>query len=64
MIEDKHIAVTYTDENGQGQITITVTGEQIGQTVRRRMNTLMPKARIQDITEKKGELELRPGKNK
>lgn len=67
MIEDKNILVTYADENGEQQeITIAVTGAQIGQTVRRRIETLLPKARIFDMKDKtvglgtKGQ-QLKPG---
>lgn len=60
MIADKNITVTYREGNETHQITMTVTGEQIKQTVMRRMNTLMPNAKITDITEKVGELDLKP----
>lgn len=64
MIEDKNILVTYADENGQQQeITIAVTGTQIGQTVTRRMATLLPKARIFDMKDKVVEqLASKPGR--
>ena len=47
MITDKTIQVT----TNEGQFTITITAEQIRQTVQRRMAQLMPKARITDMTE-------------
>lgn len=47
MIRDKNIQVT-TDT---GTFQITITAEQIRQTVQRRMQSLMPKARILDMTE-------------
>ena len=52
MIRDVRVKTRYRDENGKEQeITITITGDQIKQTVKRRMDTLMPKAQIIDMTE-------------
>lgn len=52
MIQDKVVKVTFDyNSTEKHTIEITITGEQIGQTVRRRMSTLMPKARLIDMTE-------------
>lgn len=50
MITDKTLQV----KTDQGTFTITITSEQLRQTAQRRMSSLMPKARILDITETDG----------
>lgn len=53
MISDKKVTVTYTnDASGDLRtIDIVITGEQIGQTVRRRVSTLLPTATIKTLAD-------------
>lgn len=47
MITDKTVRVSTSD----GEYTLTITSKQIEQTIRRRMEQLVPKARILDMHE-------------
>lgn len=51
MVRDTDVKVKFTVSGQPDEITITVTGQQIEDTVRRRMKTLMPTARITDLNE-------------
>lgn len=66
MLSDKKVTVTYTnDASGDLRtIDIVITGEQIGQTVRRRVSTLLPTATIKNLEDKQdqpAELVKQPG---
>lgn len=51
MISDKVVHV----KTDRGDYDIVITGEQLGQTVRRRIASLLPNVRILDMTETNGE---------
>lgn len=52
MVTDKNTTVTVRNKAGQTQvIEMTITSEQIVETIKRRMKTLMPTAQVIDITE-------------
>lgn len=49
MITDTKATITYTEGGKTNEIIMTVTGQQTEDTMRRRMKTLMPNARVIDI---------------
>lgn len=51
MIQDVDVKVTFTVHGKPDEIVLTMTGQQISDTMKRRMQSLMPTARITDITE-------------
>lgn len=51
MIRDVTCKIKFTVHNQPDEIDITVTGQQLEDTMRRRMKSLMPTARITDIAE-------------
>lgn len=51
MIRDVNVQITYRENGATNTITMTVTGKQIEQTIHRRMGTVMPTAKVIDLTE-------------
>lgn len=65
MITSKRFKISYIEVGTTEVKTVTmeITADQLTQTVRRRMNTLLPNVRITDITEpSENELALEPAK--
>lgn len=58
-ITDKVIIIQYESKGEQGQIEMIITADQLRQTARRRIATLLPNAKIIDMVEG-GQLELAP----
>ena len=56
MIQDKTIRVTYRNNDGTtAHVDLTISGQQMADTCRRRMNSLMPNAKVIDMTDANGD---------
>jgi hypothetical protein len=51
MLQDKTAKIKFTVHGQPDEIEMTITGDQLTETMKRRMKTLMPTARITDISE-------------
>lgn len=51
MLTDKVAKIQFRVNNQPDEIELVITGDQLEETMRRRMKTMMPRAQITDISE-------------